>query len=261
MKQGKSASLHRLQLRCRCGTISAYAARSYTVPPKAGFTIPEVITVVAIIVLLAVLAMPAGERALEKGRSAKCLSNLKQLASVVMLSVAESGKFPAMLAQATGSEGGGVDTEDDFFAKYATHSCLSCPSATYTGVNDGNYISAYGANPTIMPLNINSSRKPPPLISITRPSEVILFADAAQVSPPPRAVGWWAAWWGPASGNAADASEALTDSEIPQKGHWGDTSLLSFRHRGAANLVFVDGHAQSVTNIADLKQRNLYWNY
>jgi prepilin-type processing-associated H-X9-DG protein len=106
----------------------------------------------------------------------------------------------------------------------------------------------------------------PPLVSpaqIQRPSEVILMADGAQIGPSnPRALGFSFRWYGNKSGNPTDSEKPLTTADIPQGGFWDpDVATLPLRHNGKANVVFCDGHAQTISSYGELKERNLYRNY
>jgi len=63
---------------------------------RPGFTLVELLTVVAVLALLATLLFPVLAQALERGRQATCLSNLRQLATAHQLYVQDwEEQFPA----------------------------------------------------------------------------------------------------------------------------------------------------------------------
>lgn len=67
----------------------------------AGFTLIEVLTCIAIILILAAFLLSSVHAAREKGKQAVCINNLKQLtASIIMIAV-DQDKFPAEIAYQT----------------------------------------------------------------------------------------------------------------------------------------------------------------
>ena len=61
---------------------------------RKGFTLTEVLIVIVIVAVLAVVGINLASRAREAANSAKCASNLRQIASGMQLYVADKGRYP-----------------------------------------------------------------------------------------------------------------------------------------------------------------------
>jgi prepilin-type processing-associated H-X9-DG protein/prepilin-type N-terminal cleavage/methylation domain-containing protein len=211
----------------------------------AGFTIIELLVVVAIIAILAGMLLPALQWARESARSVNCVSNLKQLALAWQYYAnANDGHCCPTYVEVAGYGAGNYAW--DFLIPTATpenwsygllgkyikdgriNSCPSYrPSTTwgrpYTGyAYNWRYI---GGDPIFakhLPGEVGESWRPARLPQIRNPSETVLFADAGYGNPvtphnflrPPSDTFWWAA-------------------------------TAHFRHQGAANVAYADGHVEA----------------
>ena len=108
------------------GKTSFPVKRSFSPLPKSAFTLIELLVVIAIIAILAAILLPALNSARERGRSASCINQEKQLAYTIM-------------AYADGSDGWGPAASISGFTRWPASvyvggylqdlSLLICPSA------------------------------------------------------------------------------------------------------------------------------------
>ena len=231
---------------------------------RSGFTLVEILVSITIIVILAAIVFWVSRRLIESAHSSKCVSNLRQLAVVVTQHATEQGYYPAVISQSTSSTGAVQNNGDHLGRLIDELPCVSCPGAKYTGTTSRGWpVSAYGSNPMVMGNRKDSN---PPLVStaqIERPTEVILMADGAQIGPQnPRALGFSFRWYGNRQGDPNTSENPLTTADIPQGGFWDpDVATLPLRHNGKANVVFCDGHVETIGSYSELKEKNLYRNY
>ena len=68
--------------------------RDAEAPPAAGFTLVELLVVLAIIALLTALVFPALARAKAQGRSTACKNHLRQIGLALGMYVADTGRYP-----------------------------------------------------------------------------------------------------------------------------------------------------------------------
>jgi general secretion pathway protein G len=98
---------------------------------QAGFTLVEIMIVVAIIGLLAAIAIPNYVRARANAQQSACINNLRQIDGAINEWALETG-------QSNGSAVGSVDTVSAYIKLNANNSVPECPAGgTYSTHNVG----------------------------------------------------------------------------------------------------------------------------
>lgn len=200
------------------GSRSASKIRSF------GFTLIEVLIVVAVISILAMILLPVFAQARARARTASCASNMRQIHTALLLYVADNdGFYPR-----AGYLGHQVDCSwVDFVYPYTKSvdvwKCPSAPRGDYqptcaeTEMRDGVpyfHSGSYFLNGSEDNRGTNATNHES---NFQRPSETLLLAEAL-------------------TGNPVGGVTALaTDMDLEHSG-------LEARHYEGTNICFVDGH-------------------
>lgn len=227
-----------------------------------GFTLVELLVVVAIVAILASLLLPALGRARQQARSTECVNNLRQLYLANTMYAAEhDGFFVPAASDLDGPSGGlirwhGARTAPDApfdgkqgpLAEYLVESRVKeCPvffefredgdvdNAFESGTGGYGYNNAYVGGRFHIKEFPDSLRSGNRDVRIQRPGTTIMFADAALPQP----------------GHLIEYGflepPHFVDPENPQgNAAFGFSSpSLHFRHYGRVNVVWCDGHISS----------------
>ncbi|AHF91633.1 hypothetical protein OPIT5_16860 [Opitutaceae bacterium TAV5] len=216
----------------------------YRLPPEArtAFTLIELLTVIAIIGILAAIIIPTVGAVRETAHAARCVSNLRQL-QLANIAFANNNRDGAYVPCSVIPEDG---TSSDRVAWYANTDytrqlgitrdfdanrsntavkegwpkALLCPKAT---LGDGWIARSYACNYSSLPGSIMSpgSKIIVTMAEIPRPSRVIAFVDA---------LGWSIKF---------ESGLGEYHGEVD-----GSSNTVALRHRDAANAAFFDGHVE-----------------
>jgi prepilin-type N-terminal cleavage/methylation domain-containing protein/prepilin-type processing-associated H-X9-DG protein len=236
---------------CRRGGRPWHSGKRYAL----GFTLMELLVVMAIIAILSAMLLPALGRAKSMAKRADCQSNLRQLGIAAFLYWDDNaGKCFRMSEGATNNgtlwwfgwlnntlpEGRRpFDLTAGKLSPYLNGSDVRlCPSLNAFGpqfkLKAVNVVCSYGYNS-----RLSSAGAPVSVDQIRRVSETAIFADAAQVNdfqaPATRSSPMVEEWY------YLDSATNFSSASYYAHGH--------FRHAQRANVTFADGHVALETMV------------
>jgi len=216
-------------------------------PRRTGFTLIELLVVIAIIAILAAILFPVFAQARMKAQSTSCLSNVKQLSLAFLMYASDYDDVlcPAYI----------IDNDDEyawdffvvwdnstwpatavswrlgFIGPYTKNGQIAvCP--TFVAPSSGRPTSGYAYNASYLGKGWGryggwewNEGKPAALTSVQSPAETVLLADSA--------------YW---DGAGVSQNNFLRSPNDPS--NWVGPNV-HFRHNGAANVGYCDGHVKA----------------
>ena len=251
-----------------------------SVPRREGFTLVELLSVIAIIAILAALLFPALNRASARANTTRCLSNIRQWGAAATLYLSDNdGYYPP---QGNAPESGqmasiytnawynvlppyvGCEVMSNLYARKAMprpgdKSLFICPAAPPTPApqptDKSTYYCSYAYNLWVVADNRGCKNKDDEsgfgtylrYSQIPDPSRFVLFAENPTGIGENSNPGYRYAWTHPKY------------MAFPVQGD-------AFRHSGAANICFADGHAGTYLKTKIYAEgmtagTGQYWNY
>jgi prepilin-type N-terminal cleavage/methylation domain-containing protein/prepilin-type processing-associated H-X9-DG protein len=211
-----------------------------------GFTLTEVLVVIAIIAVLAVATLAVTRRAMESARSANCVSNLRDLGAAALNYTSENNGCLPPICQLDYGKAWTAEAANRWWPSFLAgttdppgklvYKTWRCPEARDEEFQKMSKDLVYSSYSTLKPVIAFITPETPTggmrLASIRNPEKVWMFGDGG------RPLG------------AADSNSYQTVAAIERYGKsWASGNRPAFRHKGgkSAHYVACDGHVETLT--------------
>jgi len=190
-----------------------------------GFTLVELLVVVAVIAILAAILFPTFARAREKARQCSCSSNMAQIGKAFLMYASD---YDDGIPEEWYPGGGGF--RQDLQPYLRSTEVFFCPS------QPGERTSSYGM--TAWTAWAPYQGQPATLAQAMAPSTTILLAEQ------------WSSWF------------SARDPIHWQSPWWPELGNIDWtRHSGGANYTFVDGHVKWLTRAQTYQPECMWWTW
>jgi prepilin-type N-terminal cleavage/methylation domain-containing protein/prepilin-type processing-associated H-X9-DG protein len=182
--------------------------------PNAGFTLLELLTVIAVLALLASCLLPALQRAKARARATMCLGNLHQFGLATASYALDAGRLPSFLGWLYGPARGtqGDVTAGQLYPYINTKRVYLCPTQPATVTNpNGQFQADHSYAVNCMTCHAHD------VTACSAPARTVYMVEGVNL-----ATNWW--------GSIAEP-DPIPPAPPP-----------GFPHRGRANLLMMDGH-------------------